>query len=184
MTTDIELWGSRTGASQTMQEVARAIQANSTMDIGEIDPAIRQIMENLLGAETEDAIFAAANAGTTATKNFLDRPFLLRGDDIVWKESAEIYRSGKGFPWYALPKVTDLQTGEMLTLNGGGWTFVFCLFRLQQINAFAKYEPHGMPMVLRAKAASSGYSVVLPFKYEMLTVDSAHKAKKTKSQDE
>jgi hypothetical protein len=160
-----------------MQEVARNIQATSTVDLGEIDPAIRQIMESILGADTEEAIFAAANQSTTATKNFLDRPFLLRGEDIQWKESAEIYRSGKGFPWYTLLKITDLQTGEALTLNGGGWTFVFCLYRLQQINAFANHEPNGMPMVLRAKPASSGYSVVLPFRYEMLTVENA-RAKK------
>lgn len=173
MTLDIELWGARTKATPKMQEVAHNIETHATIDVGEIDPAILQIMENILGADTEDAIFAAANAGTTATKNFLDRPFLLRGSGIQWKASAEIYQSGKGFPWYTLLKVVDLQTGEELTLNGGGWTFAFCIYRLQEINAFANHEPDGMPIVLRGKAASSGYTVVLPFRYEMLTVENA-----------
>ena len=48
-----------------------------------------EIMNQIITAETEEAIFAAANAGTINGQDFAGRPFLLQGFD--WK------RAGAGF---------------------------------------------------------------------------------------
>lgn len=163
---EIQVWAEETGATPRMLEVALKLNELSAPD-NSIDSSVVNIMESILNAEDENEIFAAVNKGTVASKNYLNQPFLLKGSEITWKRSALVYRRQKGFPWYSLPKVIDLTTGEERILNAGGWTFVFCLYRLLEVDAFSKYEEDGgMPMILTGKAAASGYTVVLPNRYQ------------------
>lgn len=183
MTNEIELWGERAGATRLMMQAAQKIDLDSTIDDG-IDPSLSNMIEKILKAEDENAIFAAVNEGTIATKDYLNNPFLLKRADITWKKSAEVYRGEFGFPWYALTQVTDLTTGERVTLNGGGWKYVFALWRLIETGSFDKYEEEGgMPLVLTGRPTSAGYTVVLMNRYQLPKVmrDAPKSSKEVKS---
>ena len=178
MPSELEQWVARSGASVEMQRMAARVDLESTLDAGELDKGILQIAQGILTAEDEDAVFAAANVGTTAGKDFLNVPFLLQGSDIQWKKSGLLFEEGVGFPWYCLMQVTDLVEGELKTLNCGGFTFVHTIYRLQEIEAFDKYtETGGMPLILSGKQSAKG-TVVIPTKYRMPTVKNAAKTSK------
>lgn len=173
MLSELELWVERSGATREMVEMAARIDSASTLDAGEVDKGILKIAQGILTAEDEDAIFAAANVGTTAGKDFLNTPFLLQGSDITWKKSGLLLDEGVGFPWYCLMEVTDLVQGEIKTLNCGGFTFVHTIYRLQEVNAFDRYvETGGMPLILTGKKAGKG-TVVIPARYKMPNVNAA-----------
>lgn len=161
----------RTAVFKKIAAFAAKLDLESTIDDGEIDPTVFEIMAGILGADTEDAIFAAANKGTIATKTYLDQPFLLKRADIQFKLSGRRFTEEGGFPYYALLRVTDLATGEIVTLNGGGKSFLTTIWALQKSNSFERYEETGgMPMVLIGKIASSGNIVVIPKKYILPTI--------------
>jgi len=173
--TELEVWAERANPTANMLSMARKIDRLSTLDSSVMDNAIVKIMSGILGATDLNEVFAAANAGTTAGKDFLNVPFLLQGSelgengsDIQWKKSAAVYAEGNGFPWYTLAKVTDLQTGEQRTINCGGFTYVSVIYRLQELNAFDEFvEQGGMPIILSGKQTGAGFTVVIPALYVM-----------------
>lgn len=144
---------------------ARALEIEATMDDSEGNLAVMQIMEAILTADSEEAVLAAANAGTLSSKEW-DRPFWLRGDDITWKISGALYRNPKRWPFYALCRIGDMETGEKHVMTGGGATFCTVLYRFQKLGVFDKpeYADTGYPMFLMKKAAGQG-EVVIPTKY-------------------
>lgn len=128
--------------------------------------AAYDIMEQVLAGGDMDAIFAAANAGTTSGKDYIDKPHYLRREDIQWKLSAVGMKAeGMGFPFYILAKVTDMETGERMVINCGGLTYCGTIFALTKIGAFDQFGPEGMPMVIKAKAVDEVKSVLIPQKY-------------------
>lgn len=131
------------------------------VSIGEQDTStdIASIMENILSGESEEEVFARQEIGSTATKDYLNKPFALKAEDITWKASL-LKGDGFTFPFYALLRVTDIESGEELTLNGGGATFVSVLWKLQQLSAFDGFE-NGRPLILVGKPTASGQTVVL-----------------------
>lgn len=176
-TAEVEVWlAANSNQAQTKQYAAvvafaRELAKLATLDEGATDPAVLEIMGNILTAEDEDAIFAAANAGTTAGKDFTNIPFALKSDGVSYKLSANAYREQGSFPFYSLLRVVNLQTGEPLVLNCGGHGFLSTLYRLQKVNYFGKPRPqlggrsfdesHGAQFMLAGKATASGWSVLL-----------------------
>jgi hypothetical protein len=131
--------------------------------------AVFDIMAQILGAEDEDAVFEAADAGLTSGKEFKDIPFRIRREDITWKRSATQYTEHGQFPFYAMLRVSTLKDGEVKTISCGGATFCAVLYKLQKLDAFAKYEEDGgLPMVITGKPAGIG-EVLIPRKYFLPT---------------
>jgi hypothetical protein len=130
--------------------------------------ATYDIMEAILDAGATgdlDAIFAAANAGTTAGKDMVDRAHYLRREDIQWKMSAVGMKTPGGFPVYVLARATDLQTGERVTMNCGGHTYVLTLYTLIKAGVFDRFGEEGMPMVIRGKQIDEVRTVLIPQLY-------------------
>lgn len=179
MSTELEVWvDNNPRATNDVIEFAHTVDALSTADSGELDKSVLNFMSRILEANDEDAIFAAANAGTTATKEFFNTPFLLKSDGIEWKRSAATYIEQGGFPWYTLVRVTDMTTGEERTLNGGGFSYMTTLYKLWKVGILAKYdEEGGMPLVMEPKATAKGFAVVLLKKYNIPVMATGGKAK-------
>lgn len=138
-----------------------------TLEIGIDDstnPAVFDIMEQILAAGDLDAVFAAANAGTTAGKDYTDKPFYLRQDDVQWKISA-IGLEQEGFPVYTLSKVTDMGTGERFVMNCGGITWCTVVYTLGKLGAFEQFGEEGIPLILKEKPVRNGRTVLIPNKY-------------------
>lgn len=138
------------------------------------------IAEKILSADTEEAIFEAANAGTTAGKNYVNRPFRLHENNISVRESNRDDldgglidpRTGKQF--YVLLSVTDLETGNDDVLNCGSPSIVTTLLALRDGGHMAKYNDEGgMPLMITSKPTGNGEVLILkPFR-------AANAAKKT-----
>lgn len=143
--------------------MVREISLDLTMD-DSTNPATFEIMESILAAEDMDALFAAANAGTTAGRDFIDRPFYWDGNG-QYKLSTVGLRSPGGFPFYWLGKVTDMSTGERIVLNCGGHSFVPVFWRMSKLDPFSKYGPEGVPLVLKEKKLDESRSVIIPSLY-------------------
>lgn len=169
MSTELEVWvDSNPNAGDDIISFAHTVDALSTADSGELDKSVLNFMSRILAADDEDAIFAAANAGTTATKEFFNTPFLLKSTDIEWKRSAATYIEQGGFPWYTLVRVTNMSTGEEMTLNGGGFSYMTTMYKLWKTGILAKYdEDGGMPLIMEPKATAKGFAVVLLKKFNM-----------------
>lgn len=135
------------------------------------------IMEQVLAGGDMDAIFAAANAGTTSGKDYIDKPHYLRKDDIQWKIST-VGLETDGFPVYILAKVTDMETGERLVINCGGLTYCGAIFALGKLGAFEQFGDQGMPMVIKAKQVDAVKAVLIPQKYVMPGAQKAPKVVK------
>jgi len=128
------------------------------------DEFVMGLLERILSAETPEDIFAAQeNAGSMAGKDFTMRPFLLKEEDILYRAS----NLEKGFPFYALLKVTELQTGEEVMLNCGGKTFMAVLYGLRESGYFSAEKggtPEGRGFMLKETASGEGaYLSLLPF---------------------
>ncbi len=125
-----------------------------------------EIMDRILGAdgetpeEIEAAIFAAQDAGTVASKEFLYRPFTLTEDGATLIASTEKYANQGGLPVYYLLRVHALDTGEEVVINAGGRTVVAVITALKEKGVLARY-PDGMPLQFIAKSTASDNDVVL-----------------------
>jgi hypothetical protein len=164
---ELEVWVDRNQSAQdAVISFASELDALSTIDDGTLDTSVLDIMSRILDATDEDAIFAAANAGTKASKMFLNTPFRLPSNGITWKKSGAQYIEQGGFPWYALTRVIDLSTGEEETINGGGLSYVTTLYKLWKTGTLARYDADGgMPLILEGKPAVKGSIVLIkPFK--------------------
>lgn len=147
-----------------MVDVLKMEASLDTAD-GKSSPAdfVYDIMDDILSAETEEGVYEAQEAGTTASKNFVGIPFRLREDDIAWRYSGMFDPTAErvGFPFYAVVKVTRLDTGEEETISGGGTTFVASLFRLRELGVFSEHEDAGgKPLVITSKRTGAGYDVL------------------------
>jgi hypothetical protein len=144
---------------EKVRNLIRALKLNATFDTGQ---AQLSIMDRILAAETEEEIFAAANAGTVSGKDLAGRPFVLVSDNVEWKTSAEQYRTQGAFPFYALIRCTALDTGDEVVADCGGYSFVATLWALTSRGFLQAYEEQGgMPLVIEAKRMTSGYDVLL-----------------------
>jgi hypothetical protein len=129
---------------------------------GVIDPYT--IMNNILDADVNtddvDALFGLQTIGSTASKDFLDTPFYLTGDAIMWMKTTI---ADAPFPFYAMMTVRTVEGDEEVTLNGGGSTFCAMLFKLRDSGYFDKpeFKEKGAPLVLKGKGTLSGNTVVL-----------------------
>jgi hypothetical protein len=174
---ELEQWIAESTAPDRVAALARTMYLSATLD-NSGNTAVLSIMDNILAAETEDDIFAAANAGTTSGKDYLDRPFLLPSENIDWKLSGAVFREQGNFPFYALFRAIDMGTGEEITVNCGGFSFVTTLWQLSALGHLDKYDADGgMPLVIRSKPAANG-NVLLLHKY-IVPVPPKPRAEKT-----
>lgn len=134
--------------------------------------AAMSIMESILGATDEEDVFRNAEAGTIASKDFLEIPFRLKYDGIAWHRSADRYIEAGQFPIYAMLTVTRVDTDERVVINAGGLSVTAVLFRLSQFEADASREedakpfsPYaadgGRPFQFVGRATQSGNTVVI-----------------------
>ncbi len=117
------------------------------------------IMEDILSADTFEEIFEAQEkGGMVSGKDFANRPFFLRGDNIQYQKS-----KFKAVPVYALLKVTDFASGDEVLLNCGGKTFLCVLRALQMKGYFDDAPEEGKAFYLRATESGEGaYLSLMP----------------------
>lgn len=144
-----------------LRMMIRALALQSSFDdSASADDFAMRVMEGVLQAETEQDVYDAQEVGMTAGKDFTDRPFFLYEEDISWKRSAEAYISQKAFPFYAILNVTEIDTGEVVTLDCGGKAFVSALYRLTQMDNPDPFDldkyPNGKPLQIKAKPVPAG----------------------------
>lgn len=148
------------GAPAEVVNLIRRIALNAT---DEGLTAQFEIMAAIQRADTLDAIFEAANAGTMSGEDFVGRVFLLKSDGFEWKKSAMQFVRQGGFPYYALLRVTELSTGSDRVVSCGGFSFLSTLDALSTKGFLAQFDDQGgMPLVINAKTMKgSGYDVLL-----------------------
>jgi hypothetical protein len=118
------------------------------------DDFVMDLMETILSADTFDDIFAAQDAGMLSGKDFCNRPFYLSADGVSYKRST---KEG-GLPFYAMLNVTEVATGETVTINCGGKTFLAVLHALLAKGYFDASEenPLGRAVVLIGTESENG----------------------------
>lgn len=146
-------------APQRIKELLARLDAVADMDTlsAQLD-----IMAAILTAESEEAVFAAANAGTLSGQDYAGRPFLIL--DYSIKRSSPQFTSQGGFPFYYLIRGQDLTDGKDIVLSCGGYTFVSVMDALDRLGSLS--TPGGYAMVLESRTMKgSGYDVLIPHKY-------------------
>jgi hypothetical protein len=129
------------------------------------------IMDNILAAETEEELFARQEAGATAGRDFVNRPFRLLPENVTWKKSNDGFIKQGGFPFWALLRVLDMETDEYVVIDCGGKSVVAVLDKLLQFDdesrplqsrSFERFRAEGgRPLQFVAKPVSSGQAVLL-----------------------
>lgn len=132
--------------------------------------AALSIFNSIMAATSEAEVFDAAEAGTTASKDFVNKAFRLQRYDIKWQKSAAQYTEQGSFPFYTLLTVTDMEDGEQKVINCGSPSVIATLLRLSELEdddtvaekPFKPFEADGgKPMQFVEKAAASGNNVIL-----------------------
>lgn len=162
--TEVEVTQSKTDLAQKLPQLHRMISQLAITTELEKSFDMDSFMERILAGESEEEVFEAQNLASVATKDWTDKPFFLRADDVQWMKST---LEDGAFPFYAILNVRDMETNEMVSLNGGGLSFVTVLWKLIDMGAFDKFEDDGKPLVLKKKATSRGYEVVLLMPYAL-----------------
>ena len=135
-----------------LNERAAAVQDEPTEDIA------LQIMERILAAGDEAELFELQDAGTVAGKDFTDQPFRVQGYDIVWQKSRPAFVDAGAFPFYVLMHVTDLKTGQKITINTGGKTLLSVIWKLGHLRGLDEYEKAGgRRFMLTSHPTDAGY---------------------------
>jgi hypothetical protein len=135
-------------------------QRLSETDNGErssADEFVLDIMEAILSADSVEGIFAAAESGGVSGQDFVNRPFNLTEDGLNFPLSAQQYREAGGFPFFARATVTDVATGESVTVSCGGKSVVAIFYALKE-KGFLKGE--GQNLVLVERDTDSGYQAL------------------------
>jgi len=135
---------------------------------------ILSIMENILNAETPEELWERQQAGGLSSKDYINKPFQLLSDNLTWRKST-LTGSDTTFPFYAMCRVNDVESGEEKVVNGGGFSFVSVLSKLQEFGMLD--EKHTYQLV--EKQTSAGYNVVLIM--PVATAASAKRAGNAKS---
>lgn len=159
-----------------VREMMRHLQRITEASLGA--DAKLQIMESILSAEDEDALFGAQEASLVASKEYVDHPFRLMGaEDIQWRRARPEYVEQGGSPFWAIISVTDMETGQRVVLDAGGNSVTTFLMRSVELDDPSRgekrfYEPYraqgGRPLVFKEKAVEIG-SVVYVAPYKILT---------------
>jgi hypothetical protein len=156
---------------RAVAQLMNRLSVETDLDPVEANKAdILAIMENILAAETPEELWARQEAGGTSSKDYTNQPFTLKSEDVVWKKSTIV--GPTTFPYYAMCKVIDVATGNEVMLNGGGFSFVSVISKLQDfemldgVNTFQLVE----------KATSSGNTVILVKPVAIAPVASAKRA--------
>lgn len=134
----------------TLSEVAEA----TSQETHEYD--ILSIMENILTAETPEELWERQRAGGISSKDYINKPFQLLSDNLTWRRST-LQGSSTTFPFYAMCRVKDLESGQEKIVNGGGFSFVSVLSKLQDFGMLT--EDYTYQLI--EKQTSAGYNVVL-----------------------
>lgn len=158
----------RTSLSPAVQNMLDKLRLESTMgDDADVFATQDSIAEAILTAATEDEIFAAADAGTTATKDYVGKAFLLHPDNITVRVSTLRTEEGgiAGTGYYLLLRVKDLESGTDKVLNTGAQSLIATVMALRDGGHMDKYGPEGMPLIIGSKGAANGDVLILkPFK--------------------
>lgn len=117
---------------------------------------IFSIMENILTAETPEELWERQEAGGISSKDYINQPFQLLADNLTWRRS-QLQGSSTTFPFYAMLRVHDMATDTEKIINGGGFSFVSVLSKLQEWNMLTDEYTYQ----LVEKQTSNGYNVVL-----------------------
>jgi hypothetical protein len=137
-----------------------------TADVSDALGSSIQIAEAILSAAEggEEAILAAAEAGTVSGENYIDTPFMVRHDAVQWRPTGEQFVKQGAFPFYALVRTED-EKGAPMVLNIGGQSTVPTLYAMWNSGSLAKYGEDGWPAVLTELTTAAGWKLQKLHKY-------------------
>jgi hypothetical protein len=137
------------------------------------DEFVMDLMERILAADDPDAIFDAQESGMISGKDYANRPFVIPNmDSIDFRPSTQANTDQNGFPFYAIIQAVEINTGENVTLNCGGKTFMAVLWSLYTLNDrkgktgnWFDEDSSGRAFTIISTASPSGaYLSLKPFK--------------------
>jgi hypothetical protein len=164
MTTDVALSETHPRLAEMMKSIHLAASFDTSPGGNDF---VMDLMEQILRATSEDEIFELQESGMVAGKDFAGRPFLIKAEDIQWKNAGQTYIDQGAFPYYAIFKVTTMDTAEEVVVNCGGKTFVATIWALMNNNDGDALSPErfpdGRPLVIKANPSPNGaYLTVAP----------------------
>jgi hypothetical protein len=125
------------------------------------DEFVFQIMEEMLTADSLEELFAASEAGTVSGKDFIDRPFRLKTENIQWAEAKPEFVAAGGMKFFVRLNVLEIATGEAVTITTGAKSVLIAVFRMWEQKWLDQYDTDGgYPMVLRAFGTAAGTDAV------------------------
>lgn len=141
-----------------------------------IDPAdagddfILELMDDMLAnMDNMDQVFAIQNAGSTSAEDIVNRPFFLQV--VEWHPSSDRYVEEGGYSHFARVTGVEIATGDTLSFTAGGKTLVTALFCATEGGHVSRWQGErgqpGMPVVVMAKKATSGYDFHLLQPYKL-----------------
>lgn len=131
---------------------------------------VLELMDEMLANMADmDRVFAIQNAGNTSAEDVVNVPFFL--SHVEWHPSSDKYVSEGGYSHFARVTGVTVATGESITFSAGGKTLVTALFCATEGGHVARWQNEkghpGMPVVVMAKTADSGYDFHLLQPYKL-----------------
>lgn len=126
--------------------------AQSTYDI------VERIQENIITATSDDAVFAAGDAGAVKAEDLIDVPLALL--DYNFNRSSFADQPGS-LPVYAAVKALNLDTQEEFVFSIGSMSGMAQLFQFNRLRDFRERATDGgFPCAIKSKRTASGYDVL------------------------
>jgi hypothetical protein len=91
-----------------LREMVRTLKVQTDMGAGDGNDFVLDLMESILNAKDENEVFELQESGMMSGKDFTGRPFVVRQEDIEWKQASAAYVSEGAFPFYAIIRATEL----------------------------------------------------------------------------
>lgn len=154
-TTDVVAPRDLSAIRNVLGTIRQEIELSGT---GEYESMVLGILNDIATAETEEELFAAQDLPPmTAGKDFLNIPFRLLEENIAWRPSTLTD------DWFfAILQVQRMDTGEWVTVDCGGKTFVTILRKLQLMDGFKRFaDEGGRPLMLTAKGSEGNQPLFL-----------------------
>ena len=166
MSTEVEPVTDRPALTAMVRDLAARVKIDEMTGANRrtTDEFVMDVMESILTATSFEEIFAAQDAGGVSGQDFVGRPFIVRSaEDIEWLEST--YKNEHTLPAFARIQVTEVATGEHISLACGGNTFICTLKRLQDRGYFD--TPQQLVIVPKNSPAGS-YLQLKPYRRSLV----------------
>lgn len=131
-------------------KMVSGLEVRASVDVVGRGEATKNIMGNILEAETLEEMFAQAEAGTQGLMDFVGKRVTLLG--AQWMKGSTAYEDSLGY--FALVKVEDVNDRES-TVTCGGSSFMAQLWKITE-----EFDALPLSVEVATKRTASGYDVI------------------------